>query len=145
MGSIPIFGTIHVPLAQPVEHLTFNQGVRDSSSLRDTTYIYGNARVAELVDALDLKSNVRKNVWVRLPSWVPFLFYMMNYKTAYHADIMSLCVLEYGGVAQLARAFGSYPKGRGFDPLRRYQYVIYSYKIRVFLFHTKFYTKFSIS
>ncbi len=27
----------------------------------------------------------------------------------------------YGGVAQLARAFGSYPKGRGFDPLRRYQ------------------------
>ena len=25
-----------------------------------------------------------------------------------------------GGVAQLARAFGSYPKGRGFDPLRRY-------------------------
>ena len=26
----------------------------------------------------------------------------------------------YGGVAQLARAFGSYPKGRGFDPLRRY-------------------------
>ena len=34
--------------------------------------------------------------------------------------IKSLCVLEYGGVAQLARAFGSYPKGRGFDPLRRY-------------------------
>ena len=26
----------------------------------------------------------------------------------------------YGGVAQLARAFGSYPRGRGFDPLRRY-------------------------
>ena len=26
-----------------------------------------------------------------------------------------------GGVAQLARAFGSYPKGRGFDSLRRYQ------------------------
>ena len=25
-----------------------------------------------------------------------------------------------GGVAQLARAFGSYPKGRGFDSLRRY-------------------------
>ena len=41
MGSIPIFGTIHVPLAQPVEHLTFNQGVRDSSSLRDTTLNYG--------------------------------------------------------------------------------------------------------
>ena len=26
----------------------------------------------------------------------------------------------YGGVAQLARASGSYPGGRGFDPLRRY-------------------------
>jgi hypothetical protein len=25
-----------------------------------------------------------------------------------------------GGVAQLARAFGSYPKGRGFKPLCRY-------------------------
>ncbi|MDF2936726.1 MAG: hypothetical protein K0Q90_2099 [Paenibacillaceae bacterium] len=31
-----------------------------------------------------------------------------------------LFLLEYGGVAQLARAFGSYPKGRGFDSLRRY-------------------------
>ena len=27
-----------------------------------------------------------------------------------------------GGVAQLARASGSYPGGRGFDPLRRYIY-----------------------
>ena len=26
----------------------------------------------------------------------------------------------YGGVAKLARASGSYPGGRGFDPLRRY-------------------------
>ena len=28
---------------------------------------------------------------------------------------------EYGGVAQLARAFGSYPKGRGFDSLGSHQ------------------------
>ena len=28
--------------------------------------------------------------------------------------------LYIGGVAQLARASGSYPGGRGFDPLRRY-------------------------
>ena len=41
MGSSPIFGTIYVPLAQLVEHLTFNQGVRDSSSLRDTTCLGG--------------------------------------------------------------------------------------------------------
>ena len=27
----------------------------------------------------------------------------------------------YGDVAQLARASGSYPEGRGFDSLRRYQ------------------------
>jgi hypothetical protein len=27
-----------------------------------------------------------------------------------------------GGVAQLARADGSYPSGRGFDPLRRHQF-----------------------
>ena len=30
--------------------------------------------------------------------------------------------LHLGGVAQLARASGSYPGGRGFDPLRRYIY-----------------------
>ena len=27
----------------------------------------------------------------------------------------------YGEIAQLARASGSYPEGRGFDPLSRYQ------------------------
>ena len=27
----------------------------------------------------------------------------------------------HGEIAQLARAFGSYPKGRGFDPPSRYQ------------------------
>ena len=30
------------------------------------------------------------------------------------------CGVTYGGVAQLARANGSYPLGRGFDSLRRY-------------------------
>ena len=29
----------------------------------------------------------------------------------------------HGGVAQLARASGSYPLGRGFESLRRYQYL----------------------
>ena len=71
-----------------------------------------------MVDALDLKSNVRKNVWVRLPSWVPFKLNKM--KTGYYADSRAYVFYKYGGVAQLARAFGSYPKGRGFDPLRRY-------------------------
>ena len=31
-----------------------------------------------------------------------------------------------GDVAQLARASGSYPEGRGFDPLRRYHKAICS-------------------
>ena len=30
--------------------------------------------------------------------------------------------LYIGGVAQLARASGSYPGGQGFDPLRRYRH-----------------------
>ena len=29
-------------------------------------------------------------------------------------------MLIYGEIAQLARASGSYPEGRGFDPLSRY-------------------------
>ena len=32
----------------------------------------------------------------------------------------NISFVECGGIAQLARALGSYPKGRGFDPLRRY-------------------------
>ena len=39
-------------LAQSVEHLTFNQGAMDSSSIRVTIF----ARVAKSVDAQDLKS-----------------------------------------------------------------------------------------
>ena len=35
--------------------------------------------------------------------------------------LLLICFIIYGDVAQLARAFGSYPKGRGFDSLRRYQ------------------------
>ncbi len=38
----------------------------------------------------------------------------------------------YGGVAQLARASGSYPEGRGFDSLRRYQLYFNLTKVRFF-------------
>ena len=41
-----------------------------------------------------------------------------------------------GEVAQLARAFGSYPKGRGFDPLLRYQFE-YNLSIQVFFSNKK--------
>ncbi len=60
VGSNPIIHPIdfklkqHDPLAQAVEHLTFNQGVRRSSRRWVTSY----AGVAELADALDLGSSV---------------------------------------------------------------------------------------
>ena len=37
---------------------------------------------------------------------------------------MSSNGLEHGGVAQLARANGSYPLGRWFEPTRRYQWPV---------------------
>ena len=55
------------PLAQSVEHLTFNQGVPRSS--RGWVTIY--AGVAELADALDLGSSAT-SVGVRVPSPAPF-------------------------------------------------------------------------
>ena len=55
MGSNPIIHpNFFDPLAQAVEHLTFNQGVRRSSRRWVTKY----AGVAELADALDLGSSV---------------------------------------------------------------------------------------
>ncbi len=40
--------------------------------------------------------------------------------------IMLQSYCSYGEIAQLARAIGSYPIGRGFDPLSRYQIDYYS-------------------
>ena len=37
----------------------------------------------------------------------------------------------FGEIAQLARASGSYPEGRGFDPLSRYHMYVDPYNIRV--------------
>ena len=47
------------PLAQSVEHLTFNQGVRSSNLRRVTIFAFAaqTAGVAELADALDLGSS----------------------------------------------------------------------------------------
>ena len=47
------------PLAQSVEHLTFNQGVRSSNLRRVTIFAFAAqiAGVAELADALDLGSS----------------------------------------------------------------------------------------
>ncbi len=59
VGSNPATPARFDPLAQSVEHLTFNQGVR-SSNLRRVTKLYlmehEKAGVAELADAPDLGS-----------------------------------------------------------------------------------------
>ena len=55
------------PLAQPVEHLTFNQRVEGSSPSWLTIFKIVYAGVAELADAPDLGSGAF-GVGVRLPS-----------------------------------------------------------------------------
>ena len=36
----------------------------------------------------------------------------------------------YGGIAQMARAFGSYPKGHRFDPCCRYHVLFFRNKLK---------------
>ena len=60
VGSNPATPASLDPLAQSVEHLTFNQGVPGSNPGRVTNPYY-RAGVAELADALDLGSNA---LWV---------------------------------------------------------------------------------
>ncbi len=57
-GSNPATPAKNDPLAQSVEHLTFNQGVRSSNLRRVTIFVFKakNAGVAELADASDLGS-----------------------------------------------------------------------------------------
>ncbi len=66
-GSNPDTPANCEPLAQSVEHLTFNQGVTGSSPVWLTIL---HAGVAELADALDLGSSAY-GVGVRLPSPAP--------------------------------------------------------------------------
>ena len=49
-----------------------------------------------------------------------------NKKVLKNQILFVIIILSHviGDVAQLARASGSYPEGRGFDSLRRYQYDI---------------------
>lgn len=65
-GSNPASPAIYEPLAQLVEHLTFNQRV-EGSSPSWLTILTKYAGVAELADALDLGSSAF-GVGVRLPS-----------------------------------------------------------------------------
>ena len=58
-GSNPATPAKYDPLAQSVEHLTFNQGVLSSNLRRVTIFAFAAqiAGVAELADALDLGSS----------------------------------------------------------------------------------------
>ena len=71
-GSSPVSHPINnEPLAQSVEHLTFNQGVTGSIPVWLTIYKVNEfARVAKLVYALDLGSSVF-DMWVRVPPFAP--------------------------------------------------------------------------
>jgi hypothetical protein len=66
-GSNPDSPAIYEPLAQLVEHLTFNQRVEGSNPSWLTIFLKKYAGVAELADALDLGSSAF-GVGVRLPS-----------------------------------------------------------------------------
>ena len=68
VGSNPAIPAIYGPLAQLVEHMTFNHGVRGSIPRWATKY----AGVAELADALDLGSSAY-GLQVQLLSPAPFL------------------------------------------------------------------------
>ena len=70
-GSNPVGHPIE-PLAQSVEHLTFNQGVTGSIPVWLTIQKLNSkfARVAKLVYALDLGSSVF-DMWVRVPPFAP--------------------------------------------------------------------------
>ena len=49
------------------------------------------------------------------------IFSFKKQLTSFRFSCNIIFVVIYGGLAQLARASGSYPGGRGFDPLGRHQ------------------------
>ena len=96
----------HGILAQLGEHLPYKQGVTGSSPVGPTCTIKQyNAGVAELADAQDLKSCCGNTVPVRFRS--PALSKHLRRKMS-QGD-------AYVRVAQLDRASGYGPEGRGFE------------------------------
>ena len=109
------------PLAQLVEHLTFNQGV-EGSSPSWLTISFTCARVAELADALDLGSSVF-DVGVQVPPRAPCFCgrgSAVEHRLAKARVAGSIPVVRsiYAPLAQLDRAFDYESKGREFESLR---------------------------
>ena len=93
VGSNPATpATFFDPLAQSVEHLTFNQGVPGSNPGRVT--IFFCAGVAELADALDLGSNtlgcVSSSLFARTTNFNPFGVEKCDFPFAADAAAISL-------------------------------------------------------
>ena len=90
-----------------VEHLVWDQGVAGSNPVFPIFYkIYGG--LAQLGERLLCTQEVSGSI--PLVS----IFLSLHVNSTHHSQ-------SNGGVAQLARASGSYPGGHGFDPLRRYR------------------------
>ena len=84
--------------------------------------------VAEQADAQDLKSCIREGVRVQIPWPVPFALVAeqadaLVLETSLRVQVQVLPGAPYSGIAQLARASGSYPEGRRFESYFRYQIV----------------------
>ena len=89
-----------------VVHLVWDQGVAGSNPVFPTIKKIG--ALAQLGEHLPCKQGVSGSIPLGSTK-------ILNY---------SIAVVNYGGVAQLARAIGSYPVGRGFESLPRYQFNI---------------------
>jgi hypothetical protein len=107
VGSNPaeaaIYLLIYVPLAQPVEHITFNDGVKGSNPLRDTI---NYAWVAKLVDAQDLKS-CEDNTSCRFKSGPRHHFKNIYYLLEEYPSLVEGTGLENQQVEKSARGFES--------------------------------------
>ena len=88
------------PLAQAVEHLTFNQGVRSSSLRWVTIFLKGllnpRWRGVRAVYGAGLENQwSRKGPWVRIPPSPPWIFAQQNSRSARRARSEERSVPEY--------------------------------------------------
>ena len=100
---------------------------------RYTPPFYNNAPVAQLDRVLDygsrsygFKSYRARHYVGKQHSLVVHLVWDQGVAGS-NPVFPTIFVILFGGVAQLARALGSYPKGRGFKSLRRYHFMLWTF------------------